>query len=312
MSALTFTALLCNYNHAHYLEEALENVLSQSVKFDQIIFVDDCSTDHSRSLLQDFKTRDSRIELLFLEKNIGVVAAVNKALPLVKSTYFCQLAVDDKYNHCIVEYASNAFQLHPSAGMAIGNTSTIWPDGTLIKYHRHPFVDKRLITVEDVVQKGKKQVFTFLGAGCIFNKEAYVQAASHLPELAWYADWFTYMILALRYPVSVTTSLWAEIRVEPNRYSAQMHDWKKQKPVMNQLLTVMKKDYPKEYKYFRYMAMLPDYNLHILWWLLTHKEHKAFLTPLLVWRLILFPLGKKFQRLLPTHIVRALRKLLKV
>ena len=41
------TCLINNYNYANFLPEAIGSAVNQSVKFDEIIIVDDASTDNS-------------------------------------------------------------------------------------------------------------------------------------------------------------------------------------------------------------------------------------------------------------------------
>ncbi|MBE8965850.1 glycosyltransferase family 2 protein, partial [Nostocales cyanobacterium LEGE 12452] len=41
------SCLINNYNYAPFLSEAIDSALNQTVKFDEIIIVDDASTDNS-------------------------------------------------------------------------------------------------------------------------------------------------------------------------------------------------------------------------------------------------------------------------
>ena len=48
---------LVTYNGDKYLNEQLESILNQTVKPDELIVVDDCSTDYTISIINDFKDR---------------------------------------------------------------------------------------------------------------------------------------------------------------------------------------------------------------------------------------------------------------
>jgi len=41
-----------NYNNGHFLSECLDSVFSQTISFDQVIVVDDGSTDNSLNILK--------------------------------------------------------------------------------------------------------------------------------------------------------------------------------------------------------------------------------------------------------------------
>jgi glycosyltransferase involved in cell wall biosynthesis len=59
-----------NYNHATYLGRRVESVLRQTFQDFEVILLDDCSTDDSRSLLSEYAC-DPRVRMEFNEKNSG-------------------------------------------------------------------------------------------------------------------------------------------------------------------------------------------------------------------------------------------------
>jgi glycosyltransferase involved in cell wall biosynthesis len=85
---------LC-YNHADFVEESIHSVLRQTWPNIQIIAVDDHSTDHSASVLQQLHARHPEIELLLLPENLGNCGAFNRGLALAKGDYIIDLAADD-------------------------------------------------------------------------------------------------------------------------------------------------------------------------------------------------------------------------
>jgi glycosyltransferase involved in cell wall biosynthesis len=68
MSNTTISVVLPNYNHAEYIGEALEAILSQSVRPKEVIVVDDNSTDGSIAVIEKFLRRDSIIRLIRLPR----------------------------------------------------------------------------------------------------------------------------------------------------------------------------------------------------------------------------------------------------
>jgi glycosyltransferase involved in cell wall biosynthesis len=60
------------YNHANYIKEALDSILSQKVSFDwELIVADDFSTDGTRDILKEYKKKYSNIKLILQKKNVG-------------------------------------------------------------------------------------------------------------------------------------------------------------------------------------------------------------------------------------------------
>lgn len=67
------TVVVTCYNHAPYLSACLDSILAQQINFPcDIVVADDCSTDHTHSILQDYQARyPDRIQLILREKNLG-------------------------------------------------------------------------------------------------------------------------------------------------------------------------------------------------------------------------------------------------
>lgn len=83
------------YNSEKYLSEALSSVVNQSFKDIEIICVDDCSTDNSAEIVENFIKNDSRIKFLKLEKNSRQGIARNEALKIATGKYIMFMDSDD-------------------------------------------------------------------------------------------------------------------------------------------------------------------------------------------------------------------------
>lgn len=95
------------YNVGRYIKECLNSILAQSYTNLEIILVDDCSTDDSRSICQEYAVADKRIVLFCNDKNSGVSFSRNRALDIASGEYICMIDgddwVDSKYIELMVE-----------------------------------------------------------------------------------------------------------------------------------------------------------------------------------------------------------------
>ena len=82
------------YNVELYLEECLKSICDQTLKNIEIICVDDHSTDGSRTILEDFARRDSRIRIVLSEQK-GVAFARNTGLDCARTDYIQFIDADD-------------------------------------------------------------------------------------------------------------------------------------------------------------------------------------------------------------------------
>lgn len=84
-----------SYNSAKYITEAIQSVQKQTYRNWEMIIVDDCSSDNTVSLVEQFIEDDHRIHLLKLNKNSGAGVARNTAINEAKGKYIAFLDSDD-------------------------------------------------------------------------------------------------------------------------------------------------------------------------------------------------------------------------
>jgi len=89
----TLTVLMTVYNGGTYLREAIESILLQTYRDFHFLIVDDASTDDSREIVASYD--DERIELLYLEKNVGQTAALNIGLRHSTRNWIARMDADD-------------------------------------------------------------------------------------------------------------------------------------------------------------------------------------------------------------------------
>ena len=61
----TVDILLATYNGEKYVIEQIESILHQTYKNIRLLISDDCSTDNTRQILEQYQKKDNRIKLFF-------------------------------------------------------------------------------------------------------------------------------------------------------------------------------------------------------------------------------------------------------
>ncbi len=93
----TLSIIIPNYNNELYLEECFNSILTQTLLPDEVIIIDDCSTDASRDIIDRFTQTHAMFHSIFLTKNGGVSAARNEGIRVATSEYVSFLDADDFY-----------------------------------------------------------------------------------------------------------------------------------------------------------------------------------------------------------------------
>lgn len=84
------SVIIPTYNHGRYLNKTINSVLNQSYTNLEIIVIDDGSTDHTKEVVSAF----DMVKYIY-QKNAGVSAARNNAIPHCKGEYLLFLDGDD-------------------------------------------------------------------------------------------------------------------------------------------------------------------------------------------------------------------------
>lgn len=95
----SLSVIIPNYNKAEYLRECVQSILKQTLLPDEILVVDDCSNDDSRSLIEDLCRQNHLIKGIFLPENGGVSHARNVGLQAATSVYVTFIDADDFYGN---------------------------------------------------------------------------------------------------------------------------------------------------------------------------------------------------------------------
>lgn len=111
------TVIVPCFNSEKTIATALNSLLKQTYSNLQILVADDCSTDHSTSIVKQFAALDKRITLVTLEKNSGAYVARNTALKFAKGKFITTHDADDWSHPQKIELQVNAL-LKNKAAMA--------------------------------------------------------------------------------------------------------------------------------------------------------------------------------------------------
>ena len=87
------TVLMPVYNGEKYLNEAIDSILNQTFSDFEFLIINDGSTDNTEDIILSYS--DPRIRYIKNEKNLKLIATLNKGLDLVQGIYIARMDADD-------------------------------------------------------------------------------------------------------------------------------------------------------------------------------------------------------------------------
>ena len=109
MNSPKISVLVAVYNAEKYLHECLDSLIGQTMSDIEVICIDDCSTDGSAHILDDYARRDARIRLLHNEHNEGPSRSRNHGLGIAQGEFITMLDSDDWLSPDALQKAYDAF-----------------------------------------------------------------------------------------------------------------------------------------------------------------------------------------------------------
>jgi glycosyltransferase involved in cell wall biosynthesis len=90
---------MATYNGEKYIREQIDSILKQTYQDFELIICDDCSTDNTIKIIQEFCCNDVRIHIYKNEKRLGYIKNFEKALCLCRGDYIALSDQDDIWEH---------------------------------------------------------------------------------------------------------------------------------------------------------------------------------------------------------------------
>lgn len=103
------------YNYGHFLADAIESVLKQTIPPDEILVIDDFSSDNSVEVARRY---EPLIRVEVNSRNLGVVENFKKAITLTKGDYICFLGADNRFRSDYIEKTKAVLDSDTNIGIA--------------------------------------------------------------------------------------------------------------------------------------------------------------------------------------------------
>jgi glycosyltransferase involved in cell wall biosynthesis len=119
MDSLVVTVAVITYNSSKFIKETLESVKAQTYKAIKLIVSDDCSTDNTLAIVEDFilknKSRFVSTKIVTSDTNTGVTANYSRAFDACDTEWMKELGGDDILMPDCIEDNMGYVQEHPDA-----------------------------------------------------------------------------------------------------------------------------------------------------------------------------------------------------
>jgi hypothetical protein len=192
------TLLVPAYNYGRFIAQALDSLLSQTLRDLELIVIDDASRDDTPLVVAPYAS-DPRVRVVRHEQNQGHIASYNEGLALARGEYVGILSADD---YCLrpdaLERQVAVFAHNPRVGMVYSAHMMLDPDGQLTTVAHG---------AADAVRSGFDEFRSLLWgnyilhSGVLLRREVQSALGPYDPQLPQSGDWDLWLRASAGYDV---------------------------------------------------------------------------------------------------------------
>lgn len=197
------------YNSEKFIEEALHSLFEQKCPADEIIVIDDGSTDGTAAILEKYEKKIS----YHFQENRGLAAARNKGVHVSNCDYLAFLDADDLFHPEKIEVQKTFLDQHPEIDMVFSDFEYF--GGTLL---RRP--------IPESFRKGEgNMLLDLFRYNCIavptvlMRRECFQEVGSFDESLLAVEDYDLWLRLVKRKRIGYVDRVLASVRIHPENMS---------------------------------------------------------------------------------------------
>lgn len=194
--------VLPTYNGEKYLRESLDSVLDQTFSDWELIVVNDCSTDETAEILDEYAAKDSRIRILTNKTNQRLPRSLNIGFREARGKYLSWTSDDNRYFPEAIEQMVQELESDKHCPMVSADMYFMNADGNIIGSQQY---DDYKIWAQDSV-----------GACFLYRREARSEVGGYDPNFVYVEDY--------AYWLAIRAKMGSIKRLPKSLYAYRVHD----------------------------------------------------------------------------------------
>ena len=201
------SVIIPNYNHAAFLRQRIDSVLSQTYEDMEVILLDDCSTDNSIDIIEQYRNHPRVTSIIYNETNSGsTFKQWNKGIELCRADFIWIAESDDFAHEKFVAELMPAMLDDENIGMAYCQSYKVNDKNEVTGTWKEDTDSlSNTLFAANFKMPGKEYIKQFLihwntipnASGVIFRKKFYQLAGGAEPGIKNCSDWLTWLKMLL-------------------------------------------------------------------------------------------------------------------
>ncbi len=127
------SVIIPNYNHGRYLQQRIDSILNQTYQNFELIILDDCSTDFSKTIIEQYRSHPKIKNIIYNETNSGsTFLQWEKGIALAAGNYIWIAESDDFADESFLQTLTKIINQNTDVGLAFCGSNTVDETGVTI------------------------------------------------------------------------------------------------------------------------------------------------------------------------------------
>lgn len=198
------SVIIPNYNHAPFLVQRIDSVLRQTWQDLEIIILDDCSTDDSKSIIEQYRNHEKVSHIILNETNSGsTFKQWQRGIEFAKGEWIWIAESDDWCEPILLETLLDGSKSNSS--LAIAQSLVVAANGEILWSSKADYFEKNVEGLTFVQNKMLLDNFGIPNASmCIFKRSAYFNIDNEFTNYKFCGDWLFWILIALQGDVFIS------------------------------------------------------------------------------------------------------------
>jgi glycosyltransferase involved in cell wall biosynthesis len=216
------SVIIPNYNHAVFLAQRIESVVNQTYQDFEVILMDDCSTDHSKTIIEQYRSHPKVSLIVYNDENTGsTFKQWEKGIGLSKGKYIWIAESDDWCENNLLEYLVSGIEKDENCVISYCQSYCV-QDENKINWISH---DHYLSEVVDGVTFMKNRMLLhnpiYNASMVLWKREFFPRISAEFKNYKLCGDWFFWMDLCRQGKVHISGRLLNYFRKHENDVSGK-------------------------------------------------------------------------------------------
>lgn len=191
------SVIVPNFNHAKYLKQRIESILSQTYQDFELLLMDDCSTDDSRKILDQYRNHPKVSQVIFNEQNSGsTFKQWKKGVNTAQGNYIWIAESDDWCEPTLLETLVAGIEKEKDTVISYCQSYCVNDQHDIIFQSNHRVLSETIDGDQFIQNYLSVPVAIFNASMAIWKKDKFDQIPEELTTFRFCGDWFFWIQLS--------------------------------------------------------------------------------------------------------------------